>query len=62
MKTYTEDAFEQLIVERLVLHGGYEPRGRTPYDPDDALASVLTQELTSRPSYRNRILAPCGSA
>lgn len=38
MKIHTEDAFEKLIVEHLVLHGGYEPRGRTDYDPDDALA------------------------
>ena len=38
MKTYTEDAFERLIVEHLVLHGGYEPRGLTAFDPDEALA------------------------
>jgi len=35
---HTEEAFEQLIVEHLVLHGGYEPRGLTDYDPDEALA------------------------
>jgi len=38
MKIHTEDAFEKLIVEHLVLHGGYEPRGRTTDDPDEALA------------------------
>ncbi len=38
MKIHTEDAFEKLIVEHLVLHGGYEPRGRTSFDPDEALA------------------------
>ena len=42
MKVHTEDAFEQLIVEHLVLHGGYEPRGPTGnklgYDPDESLA------------------------
>lgn len=38
MKVHTEDAFERLIVAHLVLHGGYEPRGRSVYDPDAALA------------------------
>ncbi len=38
MNIHTEDAFEKLIVEHLVLHGGYEPRGCTSFDPDDALA------------------------
>ena len=38
MKTHTEDTFEKLIVEHLVLHGGYEPRSRTAFDPDEALA------------------------
>jgi type I restriction enzyme R subunit len=38
MNVHTEDAFEKLIVEHLVLHGGYEPRGRTGYHPDEALA------------------------
>ena len=39
MKVHTEATFEKLITEHLVLHGGYEPRGRTSYDPDDALAT-----------------------
>ena len=39
MKTHTEDTFEKLIVEHLVLHGGYEPRGRTTYEPDKALTT-----------------------
>ncbi len=38
MKVHTEDAFEKLIVEHLVLHGGYEPRGLASFDPDEALA------------------------
>lgn len=38
MKTHTEDTFEKLIVEHLALHGGYEPRCRTTFDPDEALA------------------------
>jgi hypothetical protein len=43
VKTYTEDTFEKLIVEHLVLQGGYEPRGFDPasasYAPDEALAA-----------------------
>jgi type I restriction enzyme R subunit len=42
VKIHTEEAFERLIVEHLVLHGGYESRGIDPtqadFDPDDALA------------------------
>lgn len=38
MKVHTEDTFEKLIVEHLIPHGGYEPRGKTIYDPNDALA------------------------
>ncbi|AHF03946.1 type I restriction endonuclease subunit R [Marichromatium purpuratum 984] len=35
---HTEDAFERLIVEHLVRHGGYEPHGGAAFDPDAALA------------------------
>jgi len=45
MKTHTEDSFEQLIVEHLVLHGGFEPRGRSTFDPDDALASKIDCDI-----------------
>ena len=38
MKIHTEDAFEKLIVEHLVLHGGFEPRGLNSFEPNEALA------------------------
>ena len=45
MKTHTEAAFEKLIVEHLVLHGGYEPRGLSVYDPDEALAAKIDYDV-----------------
>jgi len=45
MKTHTEISFEQLIVEHLVLHGGFEPRGRSTFDPDEALASQIDYDI-----------------
>ena len=37
-KAHTENTFDKLITEQLVVHGGYEPRGRSNFDPDQALA------------------------
>lgn len=34
MKAHTEATLEKLIVQHLVLHGGYEPRSVNSYDPN----------------------------
>ena len=40
MKTHTEDTFEDLIVEPLMRHRGYEPVDGSA-DPDAALATHI---------------------